>query len=239
MNLLFLGDSITDCGHCFTTDNLGNGYVKMIHDSCAGTHQIINGGTDGAVFPGIFRKWKLQYRTFQSDIVSILGGINEVGALMDSHMTDSQTDLLLLQSSQALYGLLAGLLENHVPLILLPEPFLFPYPSVLSTWMPSLYQVRHMIRQTASSVCREFKNCICHEFSSRSIPEHTEASALYSRIILIPLQPPLDIHAKRYGYSSVTSDGIHLTQKGHEILCECLMTPIETLTKNPFFFHTP
>ena len=30
MELLFLGDSITDCDHLFDQDQLGNGYVRMI-----------------------------------------------------------------------------------------------------------------------------------------------------------------------------------------------------------------
>ena len=30
--LTCLGDSITDCEHCFSRDFLGNGYVKMLSD---------------------------------------------------------------------------------------------------------------------------------------------------------------------------------------------------------------
>ena len=44
MNILFLGDSITDCAHNFTPDNLGGGYVKLI----ASRHPeitAVNGGT--------------------------------------------------------------------------------------------------------------------------------------------------------------------------------------------------
>lgn len=224
MNLLFLGDSITDCHHCFTADNLGNGYVKMIQNSCAGTHHVVNGGIDGATFPGIFRKWTLQYQTCLFDIVSVLGGINEVGSIMDSHMTDSQIDRLLTQSFQSLHDLLAALITTHVPLILLPEPFLFPYPAYLNAWMPYLQKVRYMIRDTAFSVCREFHDCVCQEFALLSTPETTETAMLQcrSRIVLIPLQPSLNAYAEAHGFSSVTSDGIHPTQQGHELICECL-----------------
>ena len=36
-NLLFLGDSITDCNHYFDPDNLGYGYVRIISDKLSKT----------------------------------------------------------------------------------------------------------------------------------------------------------------------------------------------------------
>lgn len=39
--LTCLGDSITDCDHCFSRDSLGNGYVKILSDRFKGTTQTI------------------------------------------------------------------------------------------------------------------------------------------------------------------------------------------------------
>ena len=39
--LTCLGDSITDCEHCFSRDFLGNGYVKMLSDCLKRTAQTI------------------------------------------------------------------------------------------------------------------------------------------------------------------------------------------------------
>lgn len=59
MNLLFLGDGITDCDHCFTADNLGLGYVKKI--SLLPGVIAANGGTDGFIFPRVLQKWEQMY----------------------------------------------------------------------------------------------------------------------------------------------------------------------------------
>ena len=48
--LTCLGDSITDCEHCFSRDFLGNGYVKMLSDCLkrdGSDYQVRNYGTDG------------------------------------------------------------------------------------------------------------------------------------------------------------------------------------------------
>ena len=39
--LTCLGDSITDCEHCFSRDFLGNGYVKFCQTVLKGTAQTI------------------------------------------------------------------------------------------------------------------------------------------------------------------------------------------------------
>ena len=48
--LLFLGDSITDCGHSFDPENLGNGYVRIIAENFSVQKddvKILNKGIDG------------------------------------------------------------------------------------------------------------------------------------------------------------------------------------------------
>ena len=48
--LTCLGDSITDCDHCFSRDSLGNGYVKILSDRFErddSDYQVRNYGTDG------------------------------------------------------------------------------------------------------------------------------------------------------------------------------------------------
>lgn len=52
MKLLFLGDSITDCGHCFTADNLGNGYVKHVSMGLLPSCMVENGEQTALPFPG-------------------------------------------------------------------------------------------------------------------------------------------------------------------------------------------
>ena len=45
-----LGDSITDCEHCFCPDSMGNGYVKLLSERLFNEGfdcQVRNRGTDG------------------------------------------------------------------------------------------------------------------------------------------------------------------------------------------------
>lgn len=266
MNLLFLGDSITDCGHCFGEDGLGDGYVKKIaqqlnpprsavrpssgadcvrntqksrEPQCEQTEKsgsakkirVTNGGTDGFTFPRIYQKWKRQYASASWDIVSILGGINEVGAIMDSGLSEEAAGSLLSSSEQALYTLLRQLLRKDVRRILLPEPFLFPHPAYLISWMPLLDKVRQMIRNAAflaDPACSSEHggNPAFADRIGPSSPLPGPSGAVRTasgRIFLIPLGPSFDAYAAAHGYASVTTDGIHLTGQGHQIVCECLL----------------
>lgn len=233
MKLLFLGASNTDCGHCFSEDNLGYGYVKIVHDLLLQTAQkdipsdmsrstadcsvqikadrsgtpgnlpkrictsiiIINGGTDGFTFPRILRKWEQSWKGTAFDAVFILGGINEVGALMDSGMDEPSRRKLLQRSADALSALLSGLLASGCPQIFVLEPFLFDTPQYLKSWMGTLEEVRGIIRQTVAS---------------------------HRRIYLLPTQPLLDDAVQRFGISAITKDGIHLAQQGHRVLAEMI-----------------
>lgn len=224
MNLLFLGDSITDCGHCFTPDNLGNGYVKYIsmilqnQQSVPGqfpadknglpdrphspvTPYIVNGGSDGFTFPRILQKWKRNYQDAAWDAAVISGGINEVGYLMDADLSEDQSRQYLEYSMAALQELTASLLSRRVKVILL-EPFLFPVPDSRIRWLPCLARVREHIRD------------ILKTFISTS----DSGSVLY-----VSPQPALDGLAREQGYAAVTTDGIHLTDAGSRCLAALVL----------------
>ena len=39
----------------------------------------------------------------------------------------------------------------------------------------------------------------------------------------IPLQKPLEQEIEKHGYDAITTDGIHLTEAGHQILADEIM----------------
>lgn len=189
MNILFLGDSITDCAHNFTPDNLGGGYVKVI----ASRHPeitAVNGGTNGFTFPRVLQKWQQMYaaRTFDSAVITC--GINEAGIVMNTGLSQEQSDGLIAHSAQAAQTLIAGLLGNGTTNVLLIEPFLFPTAQYLVHWLPALCSVREMIRQTVTK-----------------FPCDT--------VRYIPTQDILEQAAAR---EPVTHDGIHLNRFGNRHL---------------------
>lgn len=84
------------------------------------------------------------------------------------------------------------LLEKTSSKIILMEPFLFKKPAYLLTW-------------------RTYFDTICKELN--------ELSKEY-RLPLIHLQEPLNKMVEQYGIDAVTTDGIHLTTRGHKLLAD-------------------
>jgi len=81
--LLFIGDSITDCGRRDDAELLGHGYVRTIRDYLAATHRasvpaIINRGISGNKIPDLQTRWDRDVIGIAPDILSIYIGINDV-----------------------------------------------------------------------------------------------------------------------------------------------------------------
>lgn len=201
MDILFLGDSITDCGHNFTEDGLGNGYVKKL--SLLPDVTAVNGGTDGFTFPDVLRKWRLMYARNRYDCIVITCGINDVAVIADLEAADRHEDAsaFLEDSMAALRALLHELSDSG---ILLLEPFLFPIPRARALWLPILRETRERIRETIADFNKGY-----------AVQTVDTPCARY-----LPTQATLDDLASRIGLSAVTSDGVHLTNKGHECLAK-------------------
>jgi acyl-CoA thioesterase I len=81
--LLFIGDSITDCGRKQDEEKLGQGYVRNIHDYLAATDPakcpiVINRGISGNKIPDLQNRWQRDVLDLAPDILSIYIGINDV-----------------------------------------------------------------------------------------------------------------------------------------------------------------
>jgi acyl-CoA thioesterase-1 len=81
--LLFIGDSITDCGWRKDPEALGSGYVRNIRDYLAArdpntSPSIINRGISGNKIPDLQNRWQRDVVDSKPDIVSIFIGINDV-----------------------------------------------------------------------------------------------------------------------------------------------------------------
>jgi lysophospholipase L1-like esterase len=81
--LLFIGDSITDCGRREDKDALGTGYVRRVRDYLAANDPatapvVINTGISGNKIPDLQKRWDRDVLEHRPDIVSIKIGINDV-----------------------------------------------------------------------------------------------------------------------------------------------------------------
>ena len=81
--ILFIGDSITDCGRRETDAPLGNGYVKLFADMLIIRHPeksitVINKGIGGDVVTGLRDRWNDDVIHSKPDWLSIKIGINDL-----------------------------------------------------------------------------------------------------------------------------------------------------------------
>ncbi len=194
-----LGDSITDCGHCFSSDSLGSGYVKMLADRFRQEGlqvQMRNCGTDGFTVLRLLQKIK-EDKNITSNIITVLIGINDIGMMMNTNRTPFQQNEMM-DSFQKHYSDLLTILTKQSSKVILIEPFVFDCPAFYQNWKPLLKKMCRIIQQLAQ----------------------------HYQLPLISLQGQLDEMVRRYGYSAITTDGIHLTSQGQQFLSQCLYSCI-------------
>jgi len=85
--ILFIGDSITDCGRRTTEKPLGNGYVKLFHDMLTIREpekkiNIINKGISGDNIVGLQSRWTDDVLIHRPEWISIKIGINDLHTVL-------------------------------------------------------------------------------------------------------------------------------------------------------------
>ena len=194
--LLFLGDSITDCNHYFEPENLGYGYVRKISEQINTpdkAYQVLNKGNDGFTVPALRRLWKRSCLNLNPDFITILIGINDLGVIKNTGLTESVALAEFREQYQALLDEIRVITDCP---ILLMEPFIFPHPAEYASWEEPLYQMNQMIQELANS----------------------------NRLAFLPLWESLKNASAESGYAAITTDGIHLTEQGHQLLADTWLT---------------
>lgn len=201
MKILCLGDSITDCGRLLSSPPLGEGYVKELKrlSTCDGySWQFYNKGTDGFTISRLLNCVTSQNLPLHADLITLLIGINDMGLMMNTQRTHKQQETMMRTFLEQ-YEILLKALLLHCSNIILMEPFLFSRPAKYLNWFPLLKTMQEEILFLSQT------------YALPHLPLHTffiEA-------------------ADRYGVSSLTTDGIHLTKYGHQLLAELLYQTIK------------
>lgn len=91
--ILFIGDSITDCGRRAEPEELGDGYVRMIRDyliceAPADVPAVINKGIGGNRVTDLAERWEQDVLNERPTVLSISIGINDVWRQLDSKGID-------------------------------------------------------------------------------------------------------------------------------------------------------
>jgi lysophospholipase L1-like esterase len=92
--IVFIGDSITDCGRRTEAAPYGNGYVKLIHSLLQAHYpalklNIVNRGIGGNTTRDLRQRWQTDVVDEQPDWVSILIGINDVRRVFRNRIADA------------------------------------------------------------------------------------------------------------------------------------------------------
>ena len=154
MQIICLGDSITDCNHLFEDFPLGNGYVQILSEmfkkeTSFNNVQIKNYGFDGFTVARVLDNIR-QHRIslHRSPVVTLLIGINDIGLMMNTDRTEAQKEQMM-QEFSAHYAELLHLLTADARQVILMEPFISDMDSVCP------YNVRQ-----DSTACRKIQPAI-------------------------------------------------------------------------------
>ncbi len=186
--IIFLGDSITDCGRLWDVrpEPLGSGYVRMLQNSLAKEDcHLTNRGHNGYTAWQVLRDLEEDCLTRNPNVVSLLVGINDVSAFLCASGGYDAAEYGRLLSQ-----ILTRIQKDSDAALIVLEPFLFPWPQEYLTWMETLADFQRAAHQAAG-----------------------KAGAIW-----IPLQDFWKQAIEREGATALTEDGVHLTPRGHELL---------------------
>ncbi len=115
--LLFIGDSITDCGRdrAFNGDDLGDGYVRQVDALLRGHYpqlnvKVLNTGISGNRVDDLETRWDTDVKALKPDYLSIMIGINDVWRHYDNPHMD-QIDV------ETYAAKLEGLIQKTLPMV--------------------------------------------------------------------------------------------------------------------------
>ncbi len=150
--ILFQGDSITDAGRDYLTDDLGPGYPQKVaaylNTFCAAKNiKVINKGISGNRVKDLKARWQKECIDLKPDILSILIGINDTWRRYDSN------DPTSVEAFESTYREILTEVKEKLPdcKIILLEPFLIPVDPQKDAWRidldPKIGAVRRLSRE--------------------------------------------------------------------------------------------
>lgn len=157
ITILFQGDSITDAGRNYATDDLGPGYPGKIGAYLSTFYadesiKVINKGISGNRVKDLKARWKKDCIDLKPDVLSILIGINDTWRRYDSNDPTSCEDF------ENTYREILTEVKEKLPecRIILIEPFIIPVDPAKEEWRVDLDPKIGAVRKLAREFCVEF-----------------------------------------------------------------------------------
>ena len=201
--LLFIGDSITDCGRSYPVgkgSDLGNGYVKLVDEKLKILHpeqniEILNTGISGNTILDLERRWKRDVLDLKADWVSIMIGINDVWQQVEAPYF---FDLITPTIFQQVYRkLIESVIQNTDGIILMT-----PY----------------YIELDKQDKMRKLMDEYCEIVKTLSIEYKT---------IFVDTQKGFDRYLANHSPYSLSDDKVHPNLIGHKIIANSFLEAIE------------
>ena len=203
INILFQGDSITDCGRnrdAGATPNdlggLGQGYAMMAAAELLSTKpasrlKVFNRGISGNRVVDLYARIQGDILNLKPDVLSILIGVNDTWHGMN---TDWNNGVAIPKYERIYRDLLNEVLEAlpSVKLVLC-EPFVLRCGVVRDDWVEEIDQRRAVVANLA------------HEFGA----------------VLVPFQSMFDEAVKLAPPEYWAADGVHPSAAGHLLMAKC------------------
>ena len=192
MTMLFIGDSVTDCGRDRGDDkSLGYSYVKYFADKQrqrrpSAALRILNKGISGDRVCDLKNRFFDDCLKYKPDFLSVLIGINDTWRAFDSNSPTS---------AECFYEDYRSIMESFRSVcpqskLLILEQFLLPLPEDKQCWRGDLNEKIAMTRKIADEFADEF----------------------------IPLDTILTNTAQSISSYELAEDGVHPTESGHRLI---------------------
>jgi lysophospholipase L1-like esterase len=149
--VLFIGDSITDCGRDRDNDSdLGRGYPLLVAGQFTATHpnagvEFLNRGNGGNRVCDLLDRWDRDCLKLEPDVVSIMIGINDTWRAFDKNDPTSTVDY-----ERDYREILRQTRETVGAAIVLIEPYLIPVRDDQHGWRADLDPRIGVVRRLAA-----------------------------------------------------------------------------------------
>lgn len=188
--ILFIGDSITEWGKPEDPEDLGIGYVRLVHDYLRVTYpgeefSVVNKGIGGNRVTDLANRWEKDVLEEKPDLVSISIGVNDVWRQLDQPDMDQVTPEQFAQVYEGLLG------QLHDVEVVLMEPTIIEE-NVEAVGNQKLASYVEIVRELGA------------KYQATVVPTHTAFLT----------------YLKNENGVALTTDGVHMNSKGNMLMAK-------------------
>jgi lysophospholipase L1-like esterase len=223
ITILFQGDSITESGRCRRNDaDMGTGYAMIVAKRFSAEYagkqvRFLNRGVSGDKVKDLRKRWQKDCLDLRPDVVSILIGINDiVGKYFWNNPTSTKSfeedyRTILEQTHDVLAAkiILLTPFVIHISKTELIHKIILKQKGELANYVSKIELTNKAILKQKIGVV----NKLSKEFGT----------------LLIPLDSIFDEATKKRTPTYLSTDGIHLTAKGHSLIAQSWLKSVSAI----------